>query len=235
MSGFALSEYVVPNVGLPKRVEGGILPKDTGENTSQLGLVKKRAGKVPGPGAYLSHKDWALNRGFILSKTARDKGTRMNKVPAPGQYDAASMNLTKPRSIGGHLSKGVKRSFLDTAVEKSEKVPAPDKYQPQYLEKHVPSPSLSRAKKTESRVPKKNMAIPGPGHYEPKFTMTEDRPPNYGTAKESSNSFVDRATKMKEKLPAPGHYEVAKLEKISRGTKWVQINGLKRGPMMGKF
>lgn len=235
MSGFALAEYVVPTVGLTKRVEGGILPKDTGEMSSVLGQVKRRAGKVPGPGAYLSHKDWALNRGFIISKTARDKGTRMNKVPAPGQYDCAAVNLTKPRSIGGHLSKGVKRSFLDSAVEKSEKTPAPDKYHPQPLEKHVTSPSLSRVKKTESRVPKKDRAVPGPGHYEPKFSFTEDRPPNYGTAKEASNSFVDRATKLKEKLPAPGHYEVTKLDKVSRGTKWVQMNGLTRGPLMGRY
>jgi len=234
MSGFALAEYEVPKFGLPNKVPGGTMPKDAGEFTSRLGQIKRQAAKCPGPGMYVGHKDWKLNRGFLFAKCARDKGLRMNKVPAPGHYEnASSMAMTRPRSIGGQLSKGTKRSFLDNVAEKAGKTPAPDKYQPKFQEAHLPAPSFD-IKKTESRMPKKTLA-PGPGHYEPKYASIEKVPPNYGTSKETAKSFVDRVTKLKEKLPAPGHYEMTKLEKISRGTKWTQIMGAKRGPLMGAY
>ena len=44
------------------------------------------------------------------------------------------MAMTRPRSIGGQLSKGTKRSFLDNVAEKAGKTPAPDKYQPKFQE-----------------------------------------------------------------------------------------------------
>lgn len=234
MSGFALAEYEVPKFGLPSKVPGGTMPKDAGEFTSRLGQIRRQAGKVPGPGMYVGHKDWKLNRGFVFSKTPRDKGTRMNKVPAPGHYDSAGLSVTRPRSIGGQLSKGAKRSFLDNVAEKSGKTPAPDKYQPRFQEVHIPAPSFD-VKKTESRQGGKKQQNPGPGHYEPKYTSTEDRPPTYGTSKDTIKSFVDRVTKLKEKLPAPGHYETTKLESVSRGTKFMQIMGNGRGPLMGSY
>lgn len=233
MSGFALAEYEVPKFGLPSKVMGGTMPKDAGELTSRLGQIKRQAGKVPGPGMYVGHKDWKLNKGFVFSKTPRDKGQRMNKVPAPGHYDAASLALTRARSVGGQLSKGTKRSFLDNVAEKSGKTPAPDKYQPKFQEVHIPAPSFD-VKKTESRQPKKAQG-PGPGQYEPKYHLTEPQKPVYGTSKDTTKSFVDRVTKLKEKLPAPGHYETTKLETISRGTKWCQVMGTGRGPLMGAY
>lgn len=211
------------------------MPKDTGELTSRLGQIKRQAAKVPGPGMYLGNTDWKLKGGFVFSKTSRDKGLRLNTVPAPGQYDNSQTQLTKPRSIGGPLPKGTKRSFLDQAVEKSGKTPAPDKYQPQYFRPHVAVPSMSHGKRTESRVKRTDKGTPGPGHYEPKYTAIEQQLPNYGTAKDTGNSFVDRVTKMKEKLPAPGHYEAGKMDKITRGGKWVQLMQLPRGPLMGKY
>jgi len=211
------------------------MPKDSGELHSRLGQIKRQAGKVPGPGAYVSHKDWKLNRGFVWGKTPRDKGSRMNKVPAPGHYEL-SLALTRPRSVGGNLPKGTKRSFLDNAVEKSAKNPAPDKYQPQHMRPHVPGISMSHGKKaSETRSKNKDQGVPAPDKYHPNYNLTERRAPCFGASKESGNSFVDRATKLKDKLPGPGHYEAANLEKTTRGAKWVQINQLPRGPLMGRY
>jgi len=208
MSGFALEEYTVPKFGSWKQVVGGTMPKDSGENSSQLGQIRKIAAKIPGPGhfdiSHLDKKDWDSKGGHFV-KSSKDAGWKANKVPPVGQYHVAeSVAHTKPRTMGGKLPQAARGChFWDTAVSRSTLVPAPGRYEPGGLVQHVRIPSFNKTK-TETRSGKKPQ-IPGPGQYEVNHSQVEDRTPNYGTDKQAPKTFIDRIKADKAKLPAPGH------------------------------
>lgn len=71
MSGLGADDYVVPTCTTNRRVEGGQLPKDTGEFSSRIGQIKAAATKVPGPGKYVGHDTWKAG-GNKFSNTARE-------------------------------------------------------------------------------------------------------------------------------------------------------------------
>lgn len=208
MSGFALEEYTVPKFGSWKQVVGGTMPKDSGENSSQLGQIKKFGGKTPGPGHFdISHLDakaWS-NKGYNFVKSTKDHGWKANKVPPVGQYHVAeALNYTKTRSCGGKLPQAARGChFWDTATARSSATPAPGKYEPHGLPKKVQIPSFTKVT-TESRSPKKP-AQPGPGQYQVSHSQVEQRAPNYPQDKQAPKTFIDRIKADKAKLPAPGH------------------------------
>lgn len=229
MSGFALEEYTVPKFGSWKQVVGGTMPKDAGENSSQLGQIRKIASKVPGPGhfdiSHMDQKSWASKGGHFV-KSAKDAGWKANKVPPVGQYHVAeAVGYTKKRTMGGKLPQAARGChFWDTAAARSSVTPAPGKYEPHGQPQHLQVPNFTKTK-TESRSTKKP-AHPGPGQYDVNHSLTEERIPNYGTDKQAPKTFIDRIKADKAKLPAPGHCGIPDSKVVN--TKGVQkhANGL---------
>lgn len=92
---------------------------------------------------------------------------------------------------------------------------------------------------TESRrdALQRSQSVPGPGRYSPSFELQEIKEANYSVPKSAFDKtrFVDTVVRSRSFLPAPGKYDLVKLEKVSRGTKWCQINGLGRSPLNGIF
>lgn len=208
MSGFALEEYTVPKFGSWKKVVGGTMPKDTGENTSQLGQIRKIHSKLPGPGhfdiSHLDDKAWKSKGGHFV-KSPKDAGWKANKVPPVGQYNVAeAMVGTKPRTKNGKLPQAPRGCFfVDTANDRGGKTPAPGKYEPHGQPPHVRVPSFNKIT-TESRSSKKPQQ-PGPGQYNINHSQVEDKIPNYPQDKQAPKTFIDRIKADKAKLPAPGH------------------------------
>lgn len=233
-SGTALSEYICPKTGLKERVLGGGLPKDPGTHSSRLAQVVKAAGKTPGPGKY-EFKGSLGGKSFKLSKADRNKYhvPDGSKLPAPGTYTLGPMDRTKKRVSGGLISKGAgHRPIFNTSTG-----PAPGNYDPKTGAQHIMGPSMT-VRKTESRKDlAKSASAPGPGKYNPSFSCLEPREPDYTVSKApfEKSRFVDSMVKSKSFLPPPGKYDLIKLEKVSRGTKWCQMNGLGRSPLNGVF
>lgn len=232
--GFALTEYVVPKSGLLERVPGGQLPKDPGTHSSRLAQVVKAAGKTPGPGKYDS-KGTLGKRMFLFSKTDKDKyNVKSAPTPAPGKYNMVETSKFRPRVTGGQIPKGKGHRPIYNTSEG----PAPGKYDPKLSENHVMAPSMQK-RVTESRrdALQRSQSVPGPGRYSPSFELQEIKEANYSVPKSAFDKtrFVDTVVRSRSFLPAPGKYDLVKLEKVSRGTKWCQINGLGRSPLNGIF
>eukprot|EP00451_Oxyrrhis_marina_P024756 CAMPEP_0204340376 /NCGR_PEP_ID=MMETSP0469-20131031/22532_1 /ASSEMBLY_ACC=CAM_ASM_000384 /TAXON_ID=2969 /ORGANISM="Oxyrrhis marina" /LENGTH=261 /DNA_ID=CAMNT_0051324895 /DNA_START=11 /DNA_END=799 /DNA_ORIENTATION=+ len=260
--GYHVEEYVVPKAGADLRVPLGKWNKDSGEVTSQLGQVKKASGKVPGPGQYLGHTDWADTRkqgsrrvhettqgfGYKFPSGEQGKLNFINKVPPPGHYEKkevskelslAASHIVKPRTLFGKCATGPKRSFLDNAVAMGGRTPAPGKYNIEKLRNeldgHITSPTTFRGKKDPAKATAKPKATPGPGSYDIKHAPVEEHHPQWSTSKCKTLSFADRQAKMKGFVPPPDKYDTVKLEKVSRGTKWGQINGRSRSALHGTY
>lgn len=207
MSGFALEEYTVPKFGSWSKTPGGTMPKDSGEHSSQLGMIKKNAGKVPGPGHFdISHMDqkhWSSKGGHFV-KSPKDIGWKLNKTPPVGQYQVAEgERYVRRRMQGGKLPQAPRGChFWDTAVARSSATPAPGKYEPGMKQK-VPIPSFQKT--TSVTRSTKKPPQPGPGQYEVNYHLTEHRIPNYPQDKQAPKTFIDRIKADKAKLPAPGH------------------------------
>lgn len=233
--GFAIAEYQVPKAGLLERVPGGALPKDPGTHSSRLAQVVKAAAKTPGPGKY-DRQGTLGKRMFMFSKTSKDKyNVAPASTPAPGKYNLVEMSKTKARVTGGQIPKGKGHRPIYATGEG----PAPGKYDPKLLENHVMAPSMTK-RVTETRkdpAMQKSASVPGPGRYSPSFDTLENREANYSVPRAAFDKtrFVDTIVRSHSYVPAPGKYDLIKLEKVSRGTKWCQINGLGRSPVNGIF
>lgn len=232
--GFSNEEYVVPKAGLLERIPGGAVPKDPGTHSSRLAQVVKMASKTPGPGMYPTNKSTLGSRNFVFSKTKKDKyNVAGSTVPAPGQYKMIDLAKTKPRVVGGQISKGKGHRPIYSAADG----PAPAHYNPKLLDVHVMAPSMTH-RITESRKDlKRSASVPGPGAYAPRYDSQEVREANYSVPKAAFDKtrFVDTIVRSHSYVPAPGIYNLTKLDKVSRGTKWCQIQGLGRSPLNGIF
>lgn len=224
MAGFALPEYVVPQVSHKPTVFGGTMPKESGEKSSFMARVVKAAGATPGPEKYdivgLDAKRWTKGgMGGKFCKLPRDARTKLAaKMPAVGQYHVEpAMERITPRTMGGPMSKGDRSSSLwDTAAHRSRKTPAPGKYElaPADPKEQKLSP-VFQTKKTESRGGKKS-TVPGPGDYTPQFQLTETKVPNWSSSKADAKTFIDKLEKDKAKLPAPGHRDLVDSKLLDR-------------------
>lgn len=258
-------DYHVPKHGVgltghPKKVLLGTVAKDSGQYSSRINQIIKQADKVPGPGKYMSHKDWLLNGGNLFMKTERTYKP-CNKTPAPVTYEsknimmelsnASKSNLShRPRIIHGKVPTGKRRSFLDQAERHGRAVPGPGGHDPiphtnTRMDTHIVK-TLDWQKlqiKTKSRGSSKDPNL-GPDHYKPEWRPTEEALPNYSVPKSRPNNFLDKAVKekwcdvhTKKEIPGPGTYETHNFDsyKVSRGTKYLQLRGMSRSAVSGYF
>mmetsp|Transcript_117705 Transcript_117705/g.327789 ORF Transcript_117705/g.327789 Transcript_117705/m.327789 type:complete len:268 (+) Transcript_117705:109-912(+) len=258
-SGF---DYKLPSNGIgqtghAKRVILGTVSKDKGGYSSRINQIIRQAGKVPGPGQYLGHDDWTLSGGNAFSKLDRNYKS-MNKVPAPNTYerkdimdkhsiaskDCLSQN---PRILHGAVPKGRKRSFLDQAEATAKTMPGAGHYNPgpkscDRLDTKIKG-ALSWERETMKSkgrgTVEKEIA---PNHYKPSFSQVEERSANYSVPKVKANNFIDKAVReklvdLKTEIPGPGTYATHTFndEKVSRGTRHLQLRGLTRSPLSGYF
>jgi len=207
--GFALDEYITPRCDHYKTiVPGGTMPKATSNVGSMLAEVAKAA-KVPGPEAYnkefLNKPFTARSKGGTFSKLTREWGPSQPKSPSVGQYETETP-ATKPKLRGGMMAKTDRGCyFYDRAVKGSQWKPAPGKYDGDKPPAHKQSPSFA-SPRTESRdVAGRKAPTVGPGYYTPNYVPVEKKVAGFTSSKEETKSFLDRLTKEKEKVPAPGH------------------------------
>merc|ERR1719408_213783 len=115
--------------------------------------------------------------------------------------------------------------------------PAPGKYEPKLLEQHVMAPNMTKRVTESRRDPAlaRSASVPGPGKYNPSWALGENQEANYSVPRSAFDKtrFVDQVVRSHNYVPAPGKYDLVKLEKVSRGTKWCQIQGLGRSPLNG--
>lgn len=254
------SDYNIPKNGVgltghPKKVLLGNFSKDMNDMMSRLGQIERQARKVPGPGMYLGHTEWTLNKGSAFSKS--DRGFKSSHAnPAPNHYEnkeigtknsnAAADNLSQCRRTKfGRLSKGKKRNFLDNISELAALQPAPGKYHTpnlvlrNKLEVNIGAPNfqikISDIRKT---TPKPDI---GPDHYKlPEIRQTEEQYPVYSVPRSKGNNFVDKVVRTKmldSKTPfvGPGKYDLVDLQRVSRGTKQITVGGLGKSCCSGFF
>eukprot|EP00933_Yihiella_yeosuensis_P046437 TRINITY_DN41964_c0_g1_i1.p1 TRINITY_DN41964_c0_g1~~TRINITY_DN41964_c0_g1_i1.p1 ORF type:complete len:268 (-),score=48.80 TRINITY_DN41964_c0_g1_i1:72-875(-) len=246
----------VGDTGHARRVILGIQSKDTGGYSSRINQIVKAAGKVPGPGKYMAHEDWKLNKGAGFGKGTRDYKP-MHKNPDPTHYERKDFfsypsNASKEcfsknaRVKYGKMPTGKRRSFLDGVVKQSAQVPAPG----HYTRKHVCNDrldynvtgALNWTKEVSSggkMAPDKSLA---PNHYSINYASQEPKQPVYTVPKERAANFLDKAVKEKiidirnkKEIPGPGTYNQTDINKESRGTYHLQLRGLTRNAMSGYF
>mmetsp|Transcript_19968 Transcript_19968/g.46779 ORF Transcript_19968/g.46779 Transcript_19968/m.46779 type:complete len:86 (-) Transcript_19968:77-334(-) len=70
-----------------------------------------------------------------------------------------------------------------------------------------------------------------PSHYKPSYNQVEERSPVYSVPKVKLRHIVDKES------PGPGTYATHTFndDKLSRGTKQLQLRGLTRSPLSGYF
>lgn len=257
------SDYHVPchgvgETGPANRLLHGPFTKDDGKFSSRIAMIVKQAEKVPGPGKYVAHSDWAANGGKAFAKGERSYKP-MNKTPAPATYERKDFNQfpnnackdclsTNPRVVFGKMSASKKRSFLDQAIRHGAQIPGPT----EAGMKGGPCDRLDIAPKgamnwnremMKSESKKKSETDIAPNHYNPSFKQIEAGLPNYTVPKEVGKNFIDKAVKekwidvkSKKEIPGPGTYKHdVDLSKISRGTYHLQLRGLSRNALSGYF
>lgn len=233
------------------------MAKDPGVYSSRINQIVKQAAKYPAPGKYLAHTDWKNNGGNAFCKVERTYKS-MHKVPDPRHYERGDFNLQvsnaskdnlsqNPRTLLGNMSKGKRRSFLDGAIRHGETVPPPCHYNViQFKSDRLPGKLAkmtdwkAEANKTKGRgTPEKEI---GPNHYHPNFKQCEDTLPDWTVPKEVGKNFLDKAvrekmvdTRSKIPIPGPGGYETHNFrdDRVTRGTKHVQLRGLSRSSISG--
>jgi len=218
-NGFALAEYSVPKAGHLRAIQGGTMPKASADVGSMLSEVK-RISKNPGPEAYNQNcltKSFAGHaRGGTFSKLQREYGNSV-KTPAVGQYQTVCPQ-TSPRTRGGSLPKTDRGCiFYDRAVNEGKWKQSPGKYDGKRLEMHKTCPAFQSGS-TESRNPKKAVQV-GPGYYSLEYKQVEPKVPCYSSPHDNGQSYLEQATKGKDKLPAPGHNGVAEAKNQDRQGK----------------
>lgn len=207
----------VGDTGPANRVTHGAFFKDTGIFSSRINVIVRQAEKVPGPGKYVAHEDWALGRSSAFAKGARTYKP-MNKTPPPGHYerkdfmemcansckDVLSQN---PRVIHGRIPKGKRRSFLDYAERHGKEVPGPVYFESNSKPRPKASNRLDGAlvgaldwdretKQSESK--KQPETSIGPDHYKGiSWSQMEESEPKYSVPKEKAQNFLDKAVKEK--------------------------------------
>jgi len=82
-SGFdyQLPRHGIGQTGPAHRTILGIQCKDKGTYSSRINTIIRQAEKVPGPGKYVGHEDWAMSGGFKFAKLDRSYKPR-NKARA---------------------------------------------------------------------------------------------------------------------------------------------------------
>lgn len=260
-SGFdyQLPRHGVGQTGLARKVVLGNVSKDKGTYSSRINQIIRQAEKVPGPGTYVGHEDWSANGGFKFAAVERTYKPH-NKVPDPSHYertdimDKQSMKSkdvlsTNPRTLYGKMSTGKKRSFLDQAENHAKTLPGAGHYEPKQTSCDRLDPKLKGTVSWEKEVgktPKRSQPVKelGPDQYYPSQSQVHERSPNYTVSKEKSNNFIDKSVKEKlvdlrtrKEMPGPGTYNMDTFndDKISRGTRHLQLRGLSRSPLSGYF
>lgn len=185
-----------------------------------------------------------------------DFGAGASKDPAKeplilsnGSKDCLSQNR---RILHGRIPKGKRRSFLDQAQKRGEE-PGPGFYHPKDANSscHFANrPNQKVIKVTEwakemSKSVSRGTKVSeiGPNHYNLNWTGVEEKPPNYTVPKEKAANFLDKAVKEKMTtrrpvmlpIPGPGHYDMQNFpqDKISRGTRHIQLRGFGQSPCSG--
>lgn len=193
--------------------------------------------------------------GNAFSKTSREHKS-LNKTPAPATYErkdvssssfsiAASDRLSgKERVPLGRISKGPKRSFIDSVIEVSKQQTTPGQYTTPHcvaanvFNRRVTGPSMELKISENRKGPKKDEIAPN--RYNLNHGPVEDLAPKYSVPKDHGNNFVDKCVKAKmidkkTQMPAPGKHDLIDLNKITRGTKLLSLGGLGRGSCSGYF
>lgn len=252
----------VGDTGPAARVQHGPFAKDKGTFSSRINQIIRQAEKVPGPGKYVAHEDWTINK-----KPNWTKGERtykpMNKVPDPTHYERKDFfeqvgNGGKdclshiPRVLGGKIPKGKRRSMTDMAVRAHAHVPPPGCYNVasgMFSDRLAPHVTGTTSWQREMAVHVgRGQPEPyslAPSHYTINDTPTYERHAVYSVPKEKAANFLDKAVKEKlvdiknkKEMPGPGTYwQKTDFDdrKLTRGTKMLQLRGLTRSAASGYF
>lgn len=252
----------VGDTGPPPRHLHGPFSKDTGKYSSRLAQIVRQAEKVPGPGKYVAHEDWTINKKPNWSKGSRDYKP-LHKNPDPTHYERKDFfnevsNGGKEclshiaRVLGGKVPKGKRRSMTEMAVRAHAHVPPPGAYSvasgmfSDRLAPHVTG-TTSWAREMAVHV---GRGAPepyslAPSHYTIDYKPTEERQAVYTVPKEKAANFLDKAVKEKlvdirnkKEMPGPGTYwQKTDFDdrKLSRGTRMLQLRGLTRASASGYF
>jgi len=260
---YKLPAHGIGDTGLGPRVLLGTQLKDTGKHSSRINCIIRQAEKVPGPGKYVAHEDWAQNGGNKFANVSRDYKPH-HKGPASSHYEVkdiamnhsigAKDSLSKNhRTLHGKVPKGKKRSFLDQAEYhgKHSCPPGAGTYEPSKfttlcdrMEGKVNCGPSWAASVGKSKSMKPKVSEPGPNHYNLDWKHLEGREPNYSCPKDKDANFITKAVgeRMVDRrknipLPGPGTYNNHTMDdsKVSRGTYHLQLRGLTRSSMSGYF
>lgn len=136
--------YFVPchgvgQTGHAKKVLNGIMGKDTGVFSSNVNIIIRQAGKVPGPGTYQSHTAWTPKNSALFGKVDRNMKLKVgaggeskiyeHKDVSTGTPLAGRDNLSHIKRVKfGAMSKSKKRSFLDRATAQAALLPGVGHY-----------------------------------------------------------------------------------------------------------
>merc|ERR1719215_2511336 len=117
------------------------MSKDTGEHSSYMNLIKKQAGKFPGPGTYYKEKSWKdekvkgvteFSKVDRMGKTKVGDGRHViyeNKDVSTGVAMSGKDNLSHIKRVKfGKMGTGKKRSFLDKATAQAGTLPGVGHY-----------------------------------------------------------------------------------------------------------
>mmetsp|Transcript_22953 Transcript_22953/g.42184 ORF Transcript_22953/g.42184 Transcript_22953/m.42184 type:complete len:248 (-) Transcript_22953:101-844(-) len=237
-------DYKLPRVGIEPRLLHGSFNKAGNDY-----VWKTTAMEAPGPGKYLSELEkyeerQRLAKGHLFLKGPRGGYKVMNKVPAPHHYEdknffmGASITGKEtlsniPRVLGGKISKGPRRSFLESAQRHGSSIPSPGQYTWKDPGPKILSPNLKLFKSNKKKPPEKEI---GPAEYQINYSSQEETPPAYSIPRSSGHNLLAKAGK-NQPAPGPGFYPIDSVpsHKISRGTRYCQTRGLGRSPCSGYF
>lgn len=234
-------DYIVPKTHPPNvRIPGGVVAKEAKKKDKPLDKT------APGPGEYMKPIAWNDPKlktiggtkpaapVFSIPSTPRDKGLKLNKVPGVGSYETQKRTLDQKRVLGGNITKGPKRSFIDAALQRGPLTPGPCEYKIKHAEDHVPALPFSPPK-SESRKEGKSGPSPGPGHFKISYELVEKRSPRIPWNHKVEKNFVDKLVLLNKSTPAVGQYEQVKLDKIGRGCRVLQLNPTLSPKMKGAY
>mmetsp|Transcript_30766 Transcript_30766/g.70551 ORF Transcript_30766/g.70551 Transcript_30766/m.70551 type:complete len:248 (-) Transcript_30766:78-821(-) len=237
-------DYKLPRAGIEPRTLYGTFNK--GENNY---VWKTTAMEAPGPGKYLSELEkyeerQRLARGHLFLKGGRGY-KYLNKVPAPHHYEDKNIFMGPsiagkeilsniPRVLGGKISKGPRRSFLESAQRHGAGTPSPGQYTWKDPGPKILSPNLKEFKSHKTKTQVKEI---GPAEYQINYSSQEETPAAYSIPKSAGHNLLDKAKNSQKEGPGPGYYPIDSVpsHKISRGTRYCQTRGLGRSPCSGYF
>ncbi|CAD7932844.1 unnamed protein product [Amoebophrya sp. A120] len=196
--------------------------------------------------------------GFAFMKDSRWKGDAEDMVkkrgpqPGPGQYENKEFNVKGvnavkqslsdiKRPVLGYFPKGKNLTFLDKIGKGGPPGPPPSKYGAitksavarNMLEPHQPALAWTKSK-TESRKKASGGSL-APNHYTINYKTKDLKMPACSFPKAKDTNFIDQTVRAKNWQPAPGKYDLIKVEKYSRGAKYCQVNNVGRSSLNGLF